>query len=222
MKVTLLILTYNEIEGMRAIMPQIDPSWYDELVIVDGGSTDGTIEYAKEHSYPIFVQREPGLGAAYAEGLQRATGDIVIVFSPDGNSDPQRIPHLVAKMREGHDIVIVSRYLDWAKSEDDSFVTAFGNWIFTRLFNLLFGQRITDLLVIFRAFRTSLVEELGVRHMGISWNTQLVARAAKKGKRIGEIPGHEPARIGGARKMNPIRNGLAELYMLMREFLVRN
>lgn len=219
--ITLLILTYNEIEGMKAIMPQIHRGWYDELIIMDGGSTDGTLEYAREHGYPIFVQKEPGLGAAYLEGLARAKGDIIITFSPDGNSDASRIPDLVEKMNEGNDIVIVSRYREWARSEDDDLVTGFGNWMFTTLYNLLFRQSVSDLLVIYRAFRKELVTELNVDHRAIAWQTQLMAKAAKRGKKIAEIPGNEPPRIGGARKMNPLRNGLAELYMLLREFVVR-
>jgi len=221
MTITLMILTFNEIVGMKVIMPKIDPSLYDELIIIDGGSTDGTIEYATSNGYPIYVQQRPGLGEAYEEGLKHATGDIIITFSPDGNSEPERLPDLIAKIKEGYDIVIVSRYLDWAKSEDDDLVTAFGNWLFTRLYNIMFGQRVTDLLVIYRAFKRTLIEELKVNHKAIAWQTQLMAKAAKNGKRIGEIPGDEPDRIGGVRKMHPIRNGLEELYMLTREFVMR-
>ena len=218
MKFTLLILTYNEIEGMKQIMPQISKSWYDELIIMDGGSTDGTIEYANEHRYPIFVQRKQGLGSAYIEGLARATGDVIITFSPDGNSDAARLPDLIAKMREGFDIAIVSRYRDWAKSDDDDFITGFGNWMFTAMFNILFREKVTDLLVIYRAFRKDLVKELNADHGGIAWTTQMMCKAAKARRRIGEIPGNEPPRIGGIRKMKVLRNGWAELCMLTREF----
>jgi len=221
MKVTLLILTLNEIEGMKQIMPQIDKAWCDELIIMDGGSQDGTIEYAKENGYPIFVQEKPGLGSAYIEGLARATGDVIVTFSPDGNSDSARMPDLIAKMREGYDIVIVSRYLDWAKSWDDDLVTSFGNWMFTLVYNVLFRQKVTDLLVIYRAFRKDLVREVNVDHGAIAWTTQMMCKAAKARRRIGEIPGNEPPRIGGIRKMNPLRNGWAELTMLTREFFSR-
>ena len=222
MKTTLLMLTFNEIEGMKAVMPQIDPRWYDELIIVDGGSTDGTIEYARSMGYKVIVQSARGLGVAYIEGLAQATGDIVVTFSPDGNSDAARLPALVDKMREGYDVVTVSRYLDWARSDDDDFVTGFGNCMFTLMYNVLYRQKVTDLLVMYRAFRRALIAELDVSHRAISWQTQLMVRAARAGKKIGEVPGIEPPRIGGIRKMNPIRNGLAELRMLLGEhWLVR-
>ena len=85
-------------------------------------------------------------------------------------------------------------------------------------YNILFKQNVTDYLVMYRAFRPSLVKELNIEHSSISWQSQLMCKAAKAGLKIGEIPGDEPARIGGIRKMNPIRNGIAELKMLSKEF----
>ncbi len=218
MKVTLLIFTWDEIDGMRAIMPQIKKEWYDQLIIVDGGSTDGTIEYAKEHGYYLFVQKERGAGAAFIEAMEKVTGDVVITFSPDGNSDPERIPPLIEKMKEGYDIVIVSRYLNGAKSYDDDIITAFGNRIFTGTVNLLFRARITDLLVMYRAFKTDIVKELGLNTKTVAWGTQLLIRAVKQNLRIGEIPGDEPVRIGGVRKMHPLKNGIREISMIIKEF----
>ena len=112
---TLLILTFNELSGMKEIMPRIENDWYDQLLIVDGGSTDGTIEYCKQKGYLLFSQENKGLRYAYIEILPYIKEDLVITFSPDGNSIPERIPPLVAKMKEGYDMVIVSRYAQGAK-----------------------------------------------------------------------------------------------------------
>ena len=219
MKTTLLALTFNEIEGMKNIMPRIKSGVVDEIIIVDGGSKDGTITWAQEAGYKVIVQKTPGLGAAYVEGLEEATGDVIITFSPDGNSVPEYLPDLINKINEGYDVVTVSRYLDWATSEDDDHITAFGNWMFTKLYNGLFGQKLTDYLVMYRAFKVTIVKDLKVDHQAISWQSQMMCRAARAGLKLGEIPGNEPARIGGVRKMNPIRNGLAELFMLAIEFV---
>lgn len=221
MKVSLLFFTLNEIDGMRVIMPQIKREWYDELIIVDGGSNDGTIEYAEEHGYNIFVQKEKGAGAAFLEAMERVAGDIIIVFSPDGNSLPEAIPKLVEKMKEGYDIVIASRYLGGARSYDDDVVTALGNKMFTGLTNLLFNGKITDSLVMYRAYKRSIIKELKVNTKNSSWGGQLLFRALKKKMKVGEIPANEPARIGGVRKMQPLRNGLVELSMILKEFLIR-
>lgn len=217
MKISLVIFTLNEIDGMKVIMPQIKKEWYDELIIVDGGSTDGTIEYAKEHGYYLFVQKGKGTNAAFLESMEKATGDIVIIFSPDGNSVPERIPPLIDKMKEGYDLVIVSRYLDWAKSYDDDFVTTLGNWMFTKLINFLFSAKITDSLVMYRAFKRNLVKDLEIDTDMDSWGSQLLIRAIKRNLKIGEIPGDEPQRIGGVRKMRPLKNGFQELLVILKE-----
>ena len=229
MKTTLLVMTLNEIDGMKAIMPQIKPEWCDQIIVVDGGSTDGTIEWAKENGYFVYVQKKPGFHHAYNEVLPFVEGDVLITFSPDGNSVAQLIPDLVRKMAEGYDMVIASRYLGPAKSEDDDVVTAFGNWLFTRTVNLFFGGKYTDVMVIFRAYRKQLVYDLeltseeGFRMAEllfgtkISWEPLLSVRAAKRKLKVTEIPGDEPARIGGERKLQLFRWGGAYYFQFIRE-----
>lgn len=221
MKVSLLIFTMNEIDGMKAIMPQIKKEWYDELIVVDGGSTDGTVEYAKEHGYFIFIQKEKGAGAAFREAVEKSGGDILITFSPDGNCLPEKIPELVKKIREGYDMVTASRYLKGAKSYDDDMLTAFGNWIFTRIVNLLFWRRYTDLLSMYRGFRKDMINNLDAYTNTPCWGTIVLLRATKKRLKITEIPADEPKRISGQRKMRPLVNGSCELFIIFKEFFKR-
>lgn len=221
MKVSLAIFSLNEIEGIKAVMPQIEKDWYDELIIVDGGSNDGTFEYAKEQGYFIFKQEKKGFGNAFHEIMKKVTGDIVIIFSPDGNSLPKKIPHLVQKIKQGYDVVIASRYKDGAKSDDDDIITAFGNFMFTAIINLLFRAKVTDALVMYRAYRTHVIRDLNIDTDTVAWGTQILIRAARKKFKIGEIPGSEPLRIGGKRKMSPLKNGICELAVIIKEFFSR-
>lgn len=221
MNVTLVIFTMNEVEGMKVIMPQIKQEWYDELIIVDGGSTDGTIEYARDQGYFIFIQKEKGAGAAFREAMEKARGDIVITFSPDGNCLPGKIPELVKKIKEGYDFVTVSRYLQGAKSYDDDMLTAFGNWMFTQIVNLLFWTRYTDLLSMYRGFKKDMIKTLDAHTNTPCWGTLLLLRATKKRLKITEIPGDEPKRMSGERKMRPLVNGSCELFIIFKEFFKR-
>jgi glycosyltransferase involved in cell wall biosynthesis len=220
MKTTLLIATLNEIEGAKIIMPRINREWVDEIILVDGGSTDGTIEFFEKMGIQVVNQKSKGICGAYWEGMEVATGDVIIPFSPDNNSIPELIPDLVKKMEEGYDMVIVSRYISGAKSEDDDFITALGNWMFTKMVNILFGGNYTDSLVMFRAFKKELVNTLPmVDKTTPVFEYQLCIRCAKKKMKVADIPGDEPKRIGGVRKMKPIYNGSCLLWCLLKEFL---
>lgn len=229
MKITLLVLTLNEIDGMKIIMPRIGKDWCDQIIILDGGSSDGTIEWAKEHGFFVYVQKKPGFRHAYNEILPYIEGDVVITFSPDGNSIPELIPDLIDKMNNGYDMVIASRYFGNARSEDDDIITAFGNWLFTKTVNILHGGHYTDAMVIFRAYRKQIIYDLELNknegyeaaerifRTNISWEPLLSVRAAKRKLKVGEIPGDEPPRIGGERKLKILKWGAAYYFQFLRE-----
>ena len=214
---------------MRAIMPQIKKEWCDQIIILDGGSTDGTIEYARDNGYFVYVQKKKGFRHAYIEVLPYIEGDVIITFSPDGNSIPELIPELIQKMAEGYDMVIASRYLGDAKSEDDDLITAFGNWLFTGTVNLLFRAHYTDAMVILRAYKKQLIYDLALDkdksyelpeklfNTRISLEPLLSVRAAKRKLKVAEIPGPEPPRIGGERKLQIWRWGAAYYFQFIRE-----
>ena len=229
MKTTLLVPTLNEIEGMKAIMPKIQRDWVNQVLILDGGSTDGTIEWSKQMGYEVYVQKERGLRQGYGEVWPLIRGEIVITFSPDGNSIPELIPQLTAKIHEGYDMVIASRYLPPAKSADDSWLTGLGNWTFTFLINTLHGGHLTDSFVMYRAYRTQLPVELDIFkdeshrtperlfHTRVGVEPLLSVRALKCKCKVGEIPGDEPPRIGGKAKLQVWRWGAAYLFQVIRE-----
>ena len=232
MKVTLLVPTLNEVIGMKQIMPKIYKDWVDQILVVDGGSVDGTIEYARESGYELIIQKTQGIRHAYIEAMEHVKGDVIITFSPDGNSIPELIPALIAKMEEGYDMVIASRYLDGAKSYDDDAVTAFGNWLFTSLINLLYRSKYTDAMVMFRAYKTGLIKTLDI-DKDSSYRTEeklfgtkigceplISIRAAKRKLKCCDIPGDEPPRMGGKRKLKIIKWGLAYMFEVFRELIV--
>ena len=107
MSTALLVLTLNEIDGMRQIMPNIKKEWVDEIVIVDGGSTDGTVDEAKKMGLNLIHQKNRGHGGAIITGVNSTKSDNIIIFGPDGNHDPNEILILKEKIEEGYDLSLI-------------------------------------------------------------------------------------------------------------------
>ncbi len=232
MKITLIVMALNEYESMKVVMPQMDLSLVDQVLVVDGGSTDKTVEYSKEQGYDVYVQQKRGIRHAYTEALPYVKGDAIISFSPDGNCRPEDLAPLIKKFKEGdYDLVIASRYFDGAKSEDDDIITAFGNWLFTGTVNLFFGYKYTDAMTIYRMYKKQLVYDLELDKdkwyqtfekmycTTLSWEPMMSARAAKRKKKIAETLGYEPPRIAGDRKLQVIRWGLGYYSQFIRDWL---
>jgi glycosyltransferase involved in cell wall biosynthesis len=219
MTTTLLLPTLNEIEAVRVVIPKIKREWIDEILVVDGGSTDGTVEFMREQGLTVLTQARGGYGRAMGYGLAQAKGDIIVEFTPDGNSIPEDIPRIIVKVNEGYDLVIGSRYLKGARSDDDDWLTALGNRLFTAAVNLLFRARYTDVLVGFRAYRRKPALDLNLDASGLSWPCQSSIRFARAGLRVAEIPANEPNRIGGERKMRPFKTGWEIVKLIARDFV---
>jgi len=227
MKVTLLIPTLNEIEGVKTIMPRIRKEWVDEILIIDGNSTDGTREYLREQGFNVITQRSSGTVGAWWDGFEAATGDVLILFSPDNNSIPELIPLLIEKMKEGYDMAVASRYKDNARSYDDNLLTAFGNFMFTKMINLFFNGEYTDALVMYRAFRKEILAKLKLnKARDRLFEIPLSIRCLKQKLKVIEIPGDEPVRIGGrVSRAHPgllgrLRGGMLMLYCIVKEIFV--
>lgn len=89
--VTIFMPTRNEIEGLKIILPRIRREWYSELIVIDGGSTDGTVEYLRECGVDVRPEERQGVVSAYSQAFRASIGDIFICFSPDGNCIPELI-----------------------------------------------------------------------------------------------------------------------------------
>jgi len=219
--IALLLPTLNEVQGLKAMLPQIDRSLVDDIIVIDGRSRDGTVEYAMAAGLTVVSQLRPGLQHAIFDVGRSLPHDCVIEFSPDGNCKVEQLPDLVAKIHEGYDHVVVSRYLDHAVSEDDHLITAFGNWMFSRLMRPLANFAITDALNIYRGYRREILldPDFDFYMRGPVLEPLITGMCALRGCSATEIPGDEPVRIGGVTKRSILYNGTMILLMIFRLYL---
>jgi glycosyltransferase involved in cell wall biosynthesis len=216
--IALLLPTLNELEGLKAVLPTIDRSLVDDIVVIDGGSRDGTVEFALDAGLTVVSQLRPGLHFAVLDIARALPHDFIIEFSPDGNCKSDQLPELLGKLHEGYDHVVVSRYLAQAVSEDDHAITAFGNWMFSRLMRPLAKFPVTDALNIYRGYRRDILLDADLEFYlkGPVLEPLITGICALRGLRAGEIPGDEPVRIGGVSKRSIIYNGSLVLWMIVR------
>jgi len=220
-KVSLILLTSNEIEGCKEMVPIIPKKYIDEFICVDFNSTDGTVEFLEGMGYKVYAQRKKGRGVAFRIGERIAKGNILVFFSPDGNEDPKDIPKLIKKIKEGYDMVIASRFHPNSITQDATPIRRFGNWLFTSLINSFWHANVTDAVNGFRVIRKDVMKKLNTHAKYFEIEIEMTIKCSKKGYKITEIQTIERKRIGGKAKLNTFRDGWLYTKFIFEE-LFRN
>ncbi len=225
--VALVLIARNELEGIKGILPRIRLDQFEQVLAIDGNSTDGSLEALEGFGVPAFRQAERGLGAAMIEGRARTTTDALIFFHPDGNEDPEELPRMAELLRGGKDFVVASRMIKGAVNEDDGKILKWRKWAnigFATLANVLFGHgiiwaknRSTDVTNGFRGISCQAWDRMQLSSKDLTMDYQMVIRALKLGIPITEFPTREGHRIAGATNFASLPTGIAELKLVWRE-----
>jgi glycosyltransferase involved in cell wall biosynthesis len=225
-RLSIVVPALNEARNLELVLPQLPP--VHEVIVVDGASTDGTIETALRVRPGVKIVRQTrrGKGNALVCGFAAATGDVVVMFDADGSADPDEIPRFVQALREGADFAKGSRALDAGGSEDLTRFRSWGNLVMTWLTNLLFGTRYTDLCYGYNAFWRDVVSALHLPSPAIQtpeWGdgfeieTVLNCRVAAARLVVREVASVERSRIHGVSKLHAFRDGLRVLRTIFTE-----
>ncbi len=220
--ISVVVPALNEAENLPHVLPRI-PKWVDEVLLVDGYSTDNTVEVARKlwPGIRIIVQKGRGKGAALRSGFASASGDIIVMIDADGSTDPGEIPSFVAPLLKGADFAKGSRFLKGGGTADMPLYRQFGNRIFVTLVRLLFGAKFSDLCYGYNAFWAKAIRQLDLDGDGFEIETMMNVRAFQSGLRVVEVPSFEAKRVFGVGRLQTIPDGWRVLKTIFKERFVR-
>ena len=217
--VSVIVPTLNEAPNLPYFFSRL-PADLHEVILVDGGSVDGTVAVAQD-LYPKVItveQSRSGKGNALACGFAASTGDILVTVDADGSTDPAEIPRFVEALERGADYAKGSRFRAGGESHDITRFRRIGNHGLGGVVNLLFGTDFTDLCYGYNAFWTRVLPEIRPDCAGFEVETLINIRAAVAGLRVVEVPSVEHCRIHGTSKLRPARDGLRVLKTILGEW----
>jgi glycosyltransferase involved in cell wall biosynthesis len=198
-KITAVVPAKNEEKNLPFVLPKI-PSIVDELLLVDGVSTDRTNELALELRPDIKIIKQTGRGKGNALrcGFQKATGDIIVMIDADGSMNPEEIPGFIEPLLHGYDVVKGSRFLPGGGTSDMEGHRKLGNKLFLFLVNLLFKGNYSDLCYGYMAFKKDALSQISLQSDGFEIETELNVKALKAGLKVKEVPSFEDKRLNGS------------------------
>ena len=227
MHITLCILTRNELPCVEIVFPQLPTpgpeAGFDDIVVIDGNSTDGTVEYFQTRNIPVLKQRKLGRGGAFLDAFETLKSDGFIFFSPDGNEDPKDLPRFRQSFADGADLVIASRMMKGAVNEEDIHWFKPRKWAnigFNVLANLAFRRRggyVWDTINGYRAITAQAAARLKLDAADYTIEYQMTMRALKHGLNIVEFPTIEHQRVAGGTQAHSIPTGLRFIRAFWRE-----
>ena len=218
--VSVIVPTLNEAKNLPYVLPHI-PAWVEEVILVDGRSTDDTIAVARSlrPDIRVVMQQGRGKGNALREGFAAATGDIIVMIDADGSTDPQEIPAFVGALEAGADFAKGSRFVQGGGTADMEFHRKLGNWGFVFVSRLLFGGKYTDLCYGYNAFWRHTLPCLALDADGFEIETQMNLRALEAKLKIVEIGSFEHPRRFGTSNLHAFKDGWRVLKTIFREFV---
>lgn len=214
--VSLIIPARNEAQNLPWVLERI-PDGVDEVILVDGFSTDATLAMAEfcRPTIRVVTQKRAGKGAALLAGFEAAESDYVVMIDADGSMDPAEIPRFIWFLDHGFDFVKGSRFVAGGTSLDITRLRRLGNWGLMQLARMKFGTQLTDLCYGFCAFHRRWLPSLGLQGSGFEIETEMTLQAVTAGLRIAEVPSIESPRRSGQSNLRTFRDGWRVLRTIM-------
>lgn len=215
---SVVIPARNEARNLPYTLREL-PEGIFEVILVDGRSTDDTINVALRELPGVRVVRQTGRGKGDALrcGFREASGEIIVMLDADGSMDPAEIPLFVGALLAGAEYVKGSRFIVGGGSLDLTTLRTMGNRTLGCVVNRLFRTRFTDLCYGYNAFWRRCLPDLALDCDGFEVETLMHLRASRGGLRISEVPSFEHRRLHGTSNLSVVRDGFRIARIIVRE-----
>ncbi|MEO9254846.1 MAG: glycosyltransferase family 2 protein [Tepidiformaceae bacterium] len=203
MNTTLIIPARNEAECIGDVLREARTHFAGPIIVVDNGSTDGTVDLAKEAGAVVVSEPVPGYGRAMVAGIRAASSDtdVFVFMDADGSDRPEDIAPLLVAIEAGADVALAVRRGPSVEQGSIAPAARFGNWLSGALVGLLWGHRSGDLSPL-KAIRADALHSLGPQEKTYGWTVELIATAAARHLRIAEVEAGYRKRRGGESKVS--------------------
>jgi len=215
--VSVIICTLNEEANLPHVLPKI-PAWVDEILLVDGHSTDNTVTVAKQLGPRIRVLVQPGKGKgdAIKHGTLEATGEIIVTIDADGQTNPEDIQRFITPLLNGYDLAKGTRLAKGCPPNMPRY-RWFGNKLLATTVNILYGTRYTDICSGYNAYWRSAFQRLKLINNGFEMEQEMMVKAKKAGLKVIEVEHHDAGRLGSNSKVSGVKQGFIDLWIVIKE-----
>ena len=215
-KIEILIPTFNEEDNIDKVIKELNYEGYNNITLLDGNSTDNTVNIAKQYNCRIILDNPniDGFGASIINGLNNLNSNYFCIFDGDNSFNPQSISEMYNEILNGADFVFGTRYLNDTKSDDDTLITKFGNFFFTKLVNILFKIKTSDVLFFYVLGKKENVTKLNLKQRDFTICTEFLIKSYKNFK-CKEILSKERKRLYGVTKVNRVFDGIKILINIL-------
>ena len=218
MNLTLVIPAKHESESLPIVLEELKKYQLNIKIVLDRSDID-TINSIKNYDCEIIYQGGKGYGNALIEGISSVTTEFFCIFNADGSFNPIELKNMLEMITENNsDFIFASRYEKNCGSEDDDIVTFIGNFIFTKLGNIFFRLKITDILYTYVMGKTQSAKNLDLKQNDFTFCVELPIKAQKEKMFLNTSKSYERPRIGGKKKVNAIKDGTLILMHMIKLF----
>ena len=218
---TLVIPAKNEKESLPAVLNELKEYNVSIIIVLEKNDVE-TINSVKNFKCNLVYQKINGYGAALIEGINNVKTQYFCIFNADGSFDPKELSDMQKNLiSTKSDFIFASRYEKNCSSDDDTIITYIGNFIFTKIGNIFFKLKITDILYTFVIGKTKDFKELNIKSNDFCFCVELPIKAKYSEKKMITSKAHERARIGGKKKVNAFKDGLKILISMISLYFSR-